>query len=625
MCGVIGIINRSKKNSSIERVRAGLKAMRNRGPDASHIEKVRLAESEIIFGHNRLAIIDLSDDGVQPMRSACGRYLITFNGEIYNYQELRESLKGEGVKFKTNSDTEVLIEAWSRWGLKSLKMLRGMFSFAVLDELAHEIFIFRDAFGIKPLYYTSCEDSFIFASDLNSLNASTFLKAEPNISRINSYLIDGLYDFGDETFYKNVYRLPAGHYIKLDLNNPTDFKVIEWRTWNIKLASNPITFDQAVKNVRESFLETIRFHCLSDVPIGVSLSGGLDSSAIACAIKYNNPNIDCVSFSYISQVTSQSEEKWVDMVSSHTGFKNIKLNFSNKSFENNLDQFIKSQGEPVGTASIYAQYEVMKVASQNGIKVILEGQGADEVLGGYFGYPSAIFLDLIEEGDFWGIFKYFNAAKNHPNLSSKQLFNSLLKALFPNFARKYQYKSYAKLQSWIDIENYKNPSRSFVKFRSYNEKNKARNLYKSMLDGLNEGGLECLLRHGDRNSMAFSIENRVPFLDKFFVAPLLQYPNYYHVTKLGRTKNLFREAMRGIVPEEVLERKDKVGFEGPEKYLLGDFQLKDDEIQALIGTLKNLRYKNIEDVRKAFSEESNQRLKWRILNIAKWAKQNFQG
>mgnify|MGYP000698814821 CR=1 FL=1 len=565
MCGFLASIN--KNGFCKDNINKGLKLLRHRGPNDSGYEVYPIAKSNVLLGHTRLSIIDLSDAGHQPFWSACKQYCIAYNGEVYNYKELRNELKGLGVIFKTDSDTEVVLLSWMYWGENSLKKFIGMFSFVIMDKQKEEIFGARDAFGIKPFFYTQSNGVFSAASELPALLAVNGNEGKLNLQRSYDYLVHGDYDSTNESFLEGINKVPAGCFFKHKIQSQEKINIIKWwepsteTTWNKG-------YSKAVLAVRETFLNSVGLHMRSDVEFGAALSGGVDSSAIVCAMKHINPDLKINTFSYIADDHSLSEEVWVDGINKEVESKAHKVYTNSQSLMDDLDNMLMAQGEPFGGTSIYAQYNVFKLAHEKGVKVVLEGQGADELLAGYIGYPGQRILSIIEKKGFFSAHSYIKKWANYPGrsyfLGIQYFIQLLLRGKVYSIVRKMMGNNFQPL--WLRNEVLKGKNVSLTENRIVlNKKNKGNRVKEALVNSLQHRGLASLLRHGDRNSMAFSVESRVPFLTIPMAELLLSLPEEYLISDDGVTKNIFRDAMRGIVPDEHLDRKDKVGFSTPEK------------------------------------------------------------
>jgi len=545
-----------------------LHAMRHRGPDDQGFDLYPFNPAVVALGQTRLSIIDLSAAGHQPMHSRDGRWAIVFNGEIYNYRELRAELCTLGHYFISDTDTEVLLTAWAHWGQACLPRLTGMFAFAVLDKQKAQLTCVRDAFGIKPFFYSAQSDGgFRFASELSAL--LQLLPSNPEIhwQRAYDYLVHGNYDSTPDTFYAGVHHLPPGHWLSVNLDNGQPTIPQRWWVPNITERSN-WTFDDAVEQVREQFLQSIRLHLRSDVPLGAALSGGVDSSAVVCAMRHVEPNLPIHTFSYIAAGSDVSEERWVDLVNQHVGAYAHKVIVTPQELARDLDEMILTQGEPFGSMSIYAQYRVYQLAKESGITVTLDGQGADEMLGGYLGFPGERVRSLLDAGSPRAGIDFLRQWSRWPGRSMSMGMKAALAELSTGMLHEFMRIAAGlnQIPDWIDPRMVREMGlqERVSRFRSGADAG-GRRMVAQMRNMLMHHGLPGLLRHGDRNSMHFSIESRVPFLTLAQVELMLSLPERYLVSDAGETKHVFRRAMQGIVPDEVLLRKDKIGFEPPEK------------------------------------------------------------
>ncbi len=599
-----------------------LHAMRYRGPDDQGLEVYPFNPAVVALGQVRLSIIDLSTAGHQPMHSRDGRWAIVFNGEIYNYRELRAELQALGHQFVSDSDTEVLLAAWVQWGQACLPRLAGMFAFAVLDRQSHSLTCVRDAFGIKPFFYASGVEGFRFASEVPALLALLPGKPQLNWQRAYDYLVHGDYDSGPDSFFAGVHHLLPGHW--LTVNMATGQANAPQRWWVPRIEERQgWKFADAVEQVREQFLQNIRLHLRSDVPLGAALSGGIDSSAVVCAMRYVEPDLPIHTFSYIAAGSEVNEEHWVDRINAHVGAIPHKVSATGAELARDLDDMIRAQGEPFGSTSIYAQYRVFKLARESGITVTLDGQGADEMLAGYIGYPGQRLRSLLEMGKITSAWQFWNQWAQWPGrgrmLAVKYLVSELTDGNIYEFLRKLDGKF--TTPHWINPGPLREQGVLLKKPRIRPEfQTKGRRVVDELALSLSRRGITSLLRHGDRNSMRFSIESRVPFLTIGMENLLLSMPESYLISPRGETKNVFRAAMRGIVPDDVLNRKDKIGFATPEHKWLQDMSHSmrswlsvDLEVPFLNQKKMLSEYENMLTGRVPFSLSF-----WRQINFHRW-------
>lgn len=549
MCGIAGIINLNQQEVEESDVRSMIREMKHRGPDD---EGVYLDEN-IGFGFVRLSIIDLTKSGHQPMFSSDRKYVLIFNGEIFNYIELKNELKNKGYEFYTDTDTEVLLNSFIEWGEECQHKFNGMWAFAIYNTENGNIFISRDRYGIKPLYVYQDDEIFAFASEIPSLLNVIKGKRQANMPLIFDFLVFNRTDQTEETFFKKINKLKHGYCLKVNTRNkPVVSKPQKW--YDLKkeiLKHKNKTFEES--DFKKLFIEAIKLRLRSDVPVGVCLSGGLDSSAIVSVMLKEFVGNDLNTFSAVYENGQTGDEsKFIKLYESQ--LNNMYYTVPNgKSLMNDLSKFVKIHAEPIPSTGPFAQYKVMELASANAV-VTLDGQGADEMLAGYHYFFGFFFKDLFKKLKWIRLIKeivYY--AKIHKSLFG---IKSFLYFLLPERLRT---KTRVNEKSYID--------KDFVdKYSSLNTI--AGNLYEA--SSLNEAlinhfefKLEHLLKWEDRNSMAFSLEARVPFLDHRLVESMLNV-EAGKLIKNGMTKVFLRNSMKGILPEKIRLRVDKTGFETPQ-------------------------------------------------------------
>ncbi|MGQ0812307.1 MAG: asparagine synthase (glutamine-hydrolyzing) [Nitrospiraceae bacterium] len=514
------------------------------------------------FGHRRLAILDLSERGRQPMATEDGRYWVVYNGEIYNYRELRDELRGRGCEFRSESDTEVLLNAYKTWGPQCLERFNGMFAFALWDGVVHQLFCARDRFGEKPFYYLWDGKCFAFASEIKGL-LPLLRRVEPNSQAIYAYLDSAALDYSENTFLAEIQQLLPAHYLTVQDNRLTRTRYWELPNPDSSLARKP---EQLVESFEHLFRDSVRLRLRSDVPIGSCLSGGLDSSSIVCvasSLLSAHPASHLLdarqkAFSSCFEEAQYDERRYSRDVVEHAGIQAYYTFPDPKELAANLDKLVWNQEEPFGSTSVFAQWMVMRLAADHGMKVLLDGQGADELLAGYHGFFGPLFADLIQQGR-WGVLREeLRAYRRLHGTLPRYIYANLARALLPrNFVQATRTRLTGSAR-WIDRE-FQCQGRSRLETESS---------YPSHVQAMQErlikyNGLRALLHCEDRNAMAFGIETRLPFLDHRLVEFLLPLPNECKLRD-GWTKVILRESMRGILPESVRLRADKMGFVTPE-------------------------------------------------------------
>ena len=555
-------------------------AMRHRGPDD---EGNWVGDSDKIgLAHRRLSIIDLSHNGVQPMHYADDRYVITFNGEIYNYIELRQELKKKGMTFKTQTDTEVLLAIYAQKKQDCLKDLDGMFAFAIWDKKEQTLFCARDRFGEKPFFYYLDDNKFVFSSEIKALFAYG-LKKSPDKRRIYNYLVfSAIEDVNNKhsTFYKNICQLEPAHYLLLDSKGV----VKKQKYWELNIKSEISTFEEASGRFYQLFTSSINRRLRADVPVGSSLSGGLDSSSIVMLIDRMKENGQIQkTFSARFKNYVFDEGKYMNEVIESTDVEPHFVWPNSLSLIDELDRVFYHQDEPFISSSIIAQWEVMKLAKENNVTVLLDGQGADEILAGYTSYFDTYFRELYlsdrkklnnEKKEF----EQLHATEFNAGLSFK------LRAKYPGLVRRlgaakrnFLSSSNAILRSLNNdfLYEFKGEESPFMK--EFN------NLNEALKFSVSEIGISQLLRYADRNSMAFSREVRLPFLSHDLVEFLFSLPPDYKIFH-GWTKYILRKSMEKLLPSAINWRKDKIGYRPPEKQWLSEPRAQElikDSIQIL--------------------------------------------
>ena len=634
MCGIAGIIDRGGLADQ-ERVPKILARLHHRGPDDCGILRFTRGEvqlgrqwvpqqcaPEVVLLHRRLSILDLSESGWQPMGTADGRYYVTFNGEIYNYVELREELQALGHRFRSQSDTEVLLAAWAEWGLKALNRFIGMFAFALLDTQTRTLVFARDFFGIKPFYYTASRNCFAFASEIMALLEFGVASREVDRDRLLQYMRYGACKFGSATMFTDVHQLPPAHYLTLSLDG--DFHAEPVCYWKpVVETNNDISFEEAALQVRDLFLNNIRLHLRSDVPVGAALSGGIDSSAIVMAIREIDPNRQLHTFTYVADDNGLSEEHWADLAAAAAHAQVHKTRPDANSLVADLSGLMDAQDEPVRNTSMYAQYCVFRAAQEAGIKVMLDGQGSDEMFGGYRFYMGARLASLLRQGHWAQAVQFLTRCSRYPGVATLRLVLIAGEHLLPPELHLVLRRLVGKNPSppWLKRSWFPNNATGGVK--GYGDSPEL--LKQRLVQTIFESNLTNLLRYEDRNSMAFSIESRVPFLTPQLVNFVLSLPEHYIISNEGVSKAVFRRAMRGIVPDSILDRRDKIGFETPENKWLprlgtwvdGVFSSEAAESVPFMD-MKLIRgeWSAIQDGRKPFDP-----MVWRWINLIQWTQQ----
>ncbi len=590
MCGILGLVGRDPTKILLEQARPALAGLAHRGPDDAGflvygqregvgllLDRDDIATSwampaprdgvdpaNVVLGHRRLSIIDLSAAGHQPMGTADGRHFVILNGEIYNYVELRRELEGHGVVFRSRSDTEVLLAAWVRWGRACLDRLVGMFAFAILDLERQTLSLARDPFGMKPLYYARRGEAFAFASEISALLRLPWVGRRADPQRLYEYLDQGTSDFGEGTMFADVRALPAAHLLEVNLATPGSQVVT--RYWEPDLDRDvELSFEEAAARMREMFLRSVEMHMRSDVRVGTNLSGGLDSSAIVAAMRHiGGPGLDIHTFSYIGDRGAISEERWIDVVAAEARTISHKVVLRPEEWVADLPALIESQDEPFGTIAIYAQFRLFREAAATGVRVVLNGQGADELLAGYRYMWAARVASLMRRGRFVEAARFLRRSAGARQPWEPSTLSTLAHATahwLPAIATDAGMRLMGRrLRPWIDRTWCR---RIGVRSRTPWRPRSSRVVRSMLWDSVRSRSLPTLLRYEDRNSMAHSVEGRLPFLTTDLAQFALSLPEGYLVRPDATGKGIMRAAMRGLVPDAVLDRRDKVGLSVP--------------------------------------------------------------
>jgi asparagine synthase (glutamine-hydrolysing) len=566
MCGIAGIISSNPSEISVDRLKKMTDIIAHRGPDGDG--QWISSNGKVGLGHRRLSIIDLSHNADQPMHYM-DRYSIVFNGEIYNYIELKDILIKEGYLFKTQSDTEVLMALYHKEGEKCLQLLDGMFSFAIYDEKEQTVFCARDRFGEKPFFYAYEQGKyFIFGSELKTLWAAGIPK-EINNTMLCRFLLKGEQENAtdlSETFYNNCKRLPHSRFINMSLSSLSitikPYYDIQWQNVNSNIKEK-----DATEQFRSLFYESVKRRLRSDVPVGSSLSGGLDSSLVVGTIDNLLKGTSQIqkTFSAVFPGFAKDESRYMQMVINQTNVKPYFVTPDDESMIRNLDKLFFHQEEPFISASIYVQYCVMQLAKENDVTVLLDGQGADEILAGYHSYYQAHFASLKRENqemykEAFGHYQRLHADNNINTVIQNGLKQNIIGGLRKNFP-----KTLEIVKAFRSAGSQSTLSKDFI--NTFNKKERShipQSLNEALYESTFHVGMQNLLRYADRNSMAHSREVRLPFLSHELVEFIFSLPPSFKIRE-GWTKWIMRCSFAKELPEAIAWRKDKIGYEPPQK------------------------------------------------------------
>ncbi len=612
MCGIAGIIQKGTKSYNIAQLQQMTATLAHRGPDGEGFWQS--ADEKVLLGHRRLSIIDLSNAAAQPMvRNYKQNLTITYNGEIYNYPELRTILQKEGYHFTTQSDTEVILAAYDFYGEDCVLHFDGMFALAIWNEAEQELFAARDRFGEKPFFYTTDDKGFLFASEMKALWA-TGLTKQPNLQLMFNYITIGYVDNPErpeETFYTNIFKLPAACRLYY---TPDDGELFIEKYWDIdpQAQQRKINENNALDEFEYLFEQSVQKRLRSDVAVGTSLSGGLDSSSVLSTILQGD-NTKPQTFSAIFPGFEKDEAGYINQLAKDWEIKSHTVAPTADDMINNWQKIVYHQEEPFGSSGIVAQYKVFELAATQQIKVLLDGQGADETLAGYQHhykwYWQELFVKrrLLLSGEL--------KAAHKLGVKESFGFRNVIAALFPEIASTVVEKRYL-----LSALQQKDLTPDFVHLQSreaYYSTPPFFNLNGALYFNTCLHGLEELLRYADRNSMAHGREVRLPFLNHELVSFVFSLPSSFKIKK-GYTKWLLRKTMETRLPENICWRKDKVGFEPPQKNWMQHATVKDmiHEAKKKLVAQKILHANVLQQKPEAQSAYEANNFNWRYLTAA---------
>ncbi|WP_051686314.1 asparagine synthase (glutamine-hydrolyzing) [Chryseobacterium hispalense] len=594
MCGIAGLVYKNKTLVKEETLKKMTDKMSHRGPDAEGF----FAHENLGLGHRRLSVIDTSNSANQPFHME-DQHVLVFNGAIYNYIEIKEELIKRGYTFETHSDTEVLIKAYDCWGEKCVKKFNGMWAFAIFDAKKNKLFCSRDRFGIKPFYYFSDKDKFIFASEIKPILEIEKIE-KVNMQVLLQYLIANKSEQSNETFFDGILKLPPSHNLIYDL---TSSKIDIYKYYDVQFRKeiNDLSLEESISIFEKEFEKSINLRLRSDVKIGTALSGGLDSAYVASIINKVNEGpqkkLDIVAITVGSIDKKIDESELSDITTRSLGIKHDIIVPEIDEFKDTFEEVIFKHEEPFGGISIYMQKFLMKEANKLGVKVLLDGQGADEILLGYNKYIVAYLKDVNIIRKLCLIFKI----KNQYNIS---VFKLLQLYLF--------FSSSHIRKLWIR-KNSSFLKRKYIKYLNFNvslEKSYD-NIFNLQKDEILRDQLPELLKWEDKNSMGYSIESRLPFLDYNLVEICLSINNEYKV-KNGWSKYILRKNLEKYLPDKITYNKRKIGFDAPVDHWW-------PRSRKIPQTINNSRI--IQEIsKKKFNFIADRDLEWRLYNIAVWEK-----
>lgn len=595
MCGITGIINKNNLPCDENLLHKVNDSIKHRGPDGDGF----YVYMNLGFGHRRLAIIDLTDSGKQPMELN-DRYFITYNGEVYNYIEIKSELIKAGVTFKTVTDTEVILKAYEFWGEDCVNHFNGMWAFAIFDKQNETVFISRDRFGVKPLYYINTAEKFAFGSEIKQL-LGFGMKAKINKQMLSDYFCIGYSNHTSDTFFDGIYQLEPGCNLTLSLKDVNP-KITRYYELKVNKEVNKLKEQDAIDFYISKLNDAINLRLRSDVVVGSCLSGGLDSSYIS---SYAGSLHNARSKDHFKAITARSiqsdndESPYAKMVADYANLDWHVASPDTDDYINVLDKVIQIQEEPFGGPSIVMQYYVLKMAKDNNCIVMLDGQGGDETLLGYERYYASYFntLGLAQK------VKFLFTASNNSKLKISELVKYIL--YFNNYSVRRRFLLNKNLFLKKELASLFNNKllRKII--------DKSKNIYDLQVFEIQSHQLRTLLIYEDKNSMAHSIETRLPFLDYRAVEAAVSMNCDYKINR-GWTKYPLRKigTDHKVLPAEIAWRKNKIGFEAPSKVWLskkGEY-IKLFEASPFLNTIIDFTKIKVWD----------DATYWKIMNVFKW-------
>ncbi len=620
MCGICGWFNR-KKDIDLDVLISMNNVAKHRGPDDEgyslmtetgvrhfvgedsislpyeNLNKYDGDRPGLAFGHRRLSIIDLSEQGHQPMQSEDGNLCITYNGEIYNYIEIREELERSGYAFKSNSDTEVILAAYRQWGEECVLHLNGMWGFAIWDKKENKIFCSRDRLGAKPFHYYVDENNFIFGSEMKQLTVNPVVPRVINEKILVSFMIWSQYDYSEETLIRDINALRGGYNLSCSLpqtlNGNIGIKIYKYWDIDVVCEKNPSVIEQAFRIHNDA----VRIRLRSDVPIGVMLSGGLDSSVLTSEISVmaRENHIDPASIntytSCYKDYPEGDEKAFAEKVNAYCGTR------QNLVYPDEMDTFSVFEDmiwHMEGLVEFYSMggFLTLREVAKSGNKVIINGQGADETMFGYLRYYTWYLKDIRQKKGIAAFIRELRKAVNNGGLSGKELLQNIIYFGNMKIRRTYCRNRMKKYVTGSVLKEF-DSNKEIEKYMHFDS------LAEMQYNEIRGTQLTHILRMDDRNYMAFSMESRVPFIDYRYIESAVQIPEERKIDK-GYTKFLLRQYIDGKLPEDVVWRKNKMGWPSPRSRWIK--RLDKARVEKLLDNPRSKKYFRIDKVKKLWQK-----------------------
>jgi asparagine synthase (glutamine-hydrolysing) len=609
MCGIAGILRDEGETVPPGAIDAMIAMLRHRGPDG---EGSYFAPG-IGLGFTRLRIIDLTPASDQPIVDDAAQMAMVFNGEIYNYIELRSELKARGHEFRSDGDGEVILRAYQEWGPECLKRFNGMFAFALWDGRKRELFLARDRFGEKPLFLARSPRGVVFASEMKAILAVRPELRQANRKSLYRYLSRGDLDLDQESFFEGIESIPAAHYLLLDAEMRGHTK----RYWRETSAPVPSNRKAAVERFRELLFDSVRLRLRSDVPVGSSLSGGLDSSSIVATINAQKSSSWVHQKTFSARFKSQAHDEghWMDIVNYEVDADAHEVWIEPSLFIKEFEELQWHQEEPIASASPYAQWMVMRLSQENDTTVLLDGQGADELLAGYDQAHGMFWAHWLRRGRADKVAREVASflQRYHGGMRDPILFTGYY--LLPSTFRDGLAEAYYRSAQVVSPDLHGQFSPAHVD----SDEPFPERLRNELVRWQTVTQLPEFLRYADRNSMAFGREVRLPFLDHRLVEYCFGLPPDLLLSR-AVTKVALREAMAGIVPPEVLRRKDKLAYAPPQKqWIHGPLRpWLEEKLRAAEERTDVFNPRAVIDLRERLRGGGRETMAWRVASAEAW-------
>ena len=662
MCGISGVISFNTNNETVKSLPNLLDEIKHRGPDDEGCvffsdkdtlttfgkdtpENVKFSSlpyspqndhSEINdshyigLGHRRLSILDLSEKGHQPLCDETENYWIVYNGEVYNYQEIRKELIQKGHRFTTETDTEVVLKAYIEWGKECLHKFNGMWSFVIYNKFTQQLFGARDRFGVKPFYYIHNKKSFAFCSEIKGLLKLNGFKKEINPTAVYDYLVINKMELDSETFFKNIFELKPAHSFELDVRSQkmsiNKYYTLKhnkrWKTLNKE------QFKKTVSTLQHAITKAISIRLNADVKTGSCLSGGIDSSTVVVKVNELLHQQEMKQIGTAQEVFTASypdtkidESGWAKLVVDQTKTNWNQTFPTAEGLQNQIEELIYAQDIPFGSPTSFTQFKVMELIHSKEVKVSIDGQGADELFGGYSPHFTSIIFNALKSFSLKSI--KGNLTTPHGSFSNhSQVFKLPIQYLVAKYFPTLYFNQLKKRQPELSFLNNSLLKKHKTRFHYFNDQ------FSSSLNGLlhfqfTQYGLKQLLRTADRNSMNFSVESRMPFVDDIELVETVFNISGANKIKDGISKMLLREAMKEVLPQKIYNRSDKLGFATPQAEW---FTTLKPYFKEILQHQKTDDFVNWDELNENFEKIFNHAIStdtkrlWRLINFALWRK-----